>query len=172
MHTFLHIQSRFRAKRRLTSHSAAEVTNQSRTNGCLVTSRRCWPSAADEECYSSKRPSSTVAVNSSELNTKVSAIFSLVHFVPARRNCLFLPPVAPFMGPDGSSCHYIQWTFPALRCSDNTGQSSQIFHCNYIICYTLFPPLLQFCIVGLDHPAQLYTFMHAPCNVLYCYMTL
>ena len=38
-----------------------------------MTSGRCWPSAADEEWYSSKRPSSTVAVNSSELNTKVSA---------------------------------------------------------------------------------------------------
>ena len=33
----------------------------------------CWPSAADEEWYSPKRPSSTVAVN--ELNTKVSAFF-------------------------------------------------------------------------------------------------
>ena len=37
------------------------------TSGC------CWPSAADEEWYSPKRPSSTVAVNISELNTKVSA---------------------------------------------------------------------------------------------------
>ena len=34
-----------------------------------------WPSAADEEWYSPKRPSSTVAVNSSELNTTVSAYF-------------------------------------------------------------------------------------------------
>ena len=32
-------------------------------------------SAADEEWYSSKRPSSTVAVSSSELNAKVSAFF-------------------------------------------------------------------------------------------------
>ena len=65
----------FRAKRRLTSHSASEVADQSQVSGCLVTSGRCWPSAADEEWYSPKRPSSTVAVN--ELNTKVSA-FSLV----------------------------------------------------------------------------------------------
>ena len=28
----------------------------------LVTSGRCWPSAADEEWYSPKRPSSTVAI--------------------------------------------------------------------------------------------------------------
>ena len=38
-----------------------------------LTFGRCWPSAADEEWYSPKRPSSTVAVN--ELNTKVSAFF-------------------------------------------------------------------------------------------------
>ena len=62
----------FRAKRRLTSHSASEVASQSRTSGCLVT---CWPSAADEKWYSSKRLSSTVAVNSHGLNTKASAIF-------------------------------------------------------------------------------------------------
>ena len=68
----------FRAKRQLTSHSALEVADQSQTSGCLVTSGRCWPSAADEEWYSPKRPSSTVAVNSSELNTKVSAPFPLV----------------------------------------------------------------------------------------------
>ena len=51
------------------------VADQSPTSGCLVTSGRCWPSAADEEWYSPKRPSSTVTVNSSELNTKVSAFF-------------------------------------------------------------------------------------------------
>ena len=33
------------------------------------------PSAADEEWYSSKRPSSTVAVNRSELNAKMSTFF-------------------------------------------------------------------------------------------------
>ena len=66
----------FRAKRRLTSHSASEVADQSQVSGCLVTFGRCWPSAADEEWYSPKRPSSTVAVyNNSELNTKVSAFF-------------------------------------------------------------------------------------------------
>ena len=65
----------FQAKRRLTSHIASEVADQSRTSGCLVTSVRCWPSAADGEWYSLKRPSSTVAVSSSELNTKVSAFF-------------------------------------------------------------------------------------------------
>ena len=43
-----------------------------------MTSGRCWPSTADEERYSPKSPSSSMAVNSSELNTKVSA-FSLVH---------------------------------------------------------------------------------------------
>ena len=66
----------FRAKRQLTLHSASEVASQSRTSGCLVTSGRHWPSAADEEWYSPKRPSSTVAVNSSELKTKV-IVFSL-----------------------------------------------------------------------------------------------
>ena len=71
----MNFPSVFRAKRRLTSHSASGVTDQSCTSGCLVTSGRCWPSAADEEWYSLKRPSSTVAVNSSELNTKVSAFF-------------------------------------------------------------------------------------------------
>ena len=82
-----------------------------------VTSGHCRPSAADEEWYSQKRPSSTVSVNSSELNTKVSA-FSLVCFVPARQNafsCLFfapfgeldaLPLFTPFVRPDGSSHHY------------------------------------------------------------------
>ena len=62
-----------RVKRQLTSHSASEVADQSQVSGCLVIFGRCWPSAADEECYSPKRPSSTVAVN--ELNTKVSAFF-------------------------------------------------------------------------------------------------
>ena len=64
----------FRVKQRLTSYSASEVANQSGTSGCLVTSGRCWPSAADEEWYSPKRPSSTVAINSSGLNAKVSAL--------------------------------------------------------------------------------------------------
>ena len=58
--------------------------------------------------------------------------FSLVHFVPARRNCLFLPPIVPYVGLDGTASVYVlcetrwylvplQWTFPALRCSDNAG---------------------------------------------------
>ena len=51
------------------------------TSGC------CLPSAANEEWYSPKRPSSTVAVNSSELNTKVSA-FSLV--LVSIINCCFV----------------------------------------------------------------------------------
>ena len=73
----------FRAKRRLTSHSASEVADQSQVSGRLVTSGRCWPSAADEEGYSPKRPSSTVAVyNNSELNTKVSAFFLSIHGSP------------------------------------------------------------------------------------------
>ena len=42
------------AKWELTSHSTSEVTNQSRTSGCLVTSGCCWPSAVDEEWYSPK----------------------------------------------------------------------------------------------------------------------
>ena len=49
--------------------------SQSQTSGCLETSGHCWPSAADETWYFTKRPSSTVAVNSSGLNTKVSAFF-------------------------------------------------------------------------------------------------
>ena len=75
IHPCTNFTSVFRAKRRLPSHSASEVADQSQVSGCLVTSGRCWPSAADEEWYSPKRPSSTVAVN--ELNTKVSH-FSLV----------------------------------------------------------------------------------------------
>ena len=51
------------------------------TSGC------CWPSAADEEWYSPKRPSSTVAVNSSEPNTKASALFL----------CYTLPEFPPFI---------------------------------------------------------------------------
>ena len=38
------------------------IVYQSRIGGCLVTSGRCQPSAAKEEWYSLKRPSSTVAV--------------------------------------------------------------------------------------------------------------
>ena len=76
IHPCTNFTSVFRAKRRLTSHSASEVADQSQVSGCLVTSGRCWPSAADEEWYSPKRPSSTVAVN--ELNTKVSH-FSLAY---------------------------------------------------------------------------------------------
>ena len=111
----MNFTSVFRAKRRLTSHSASEVADQSQVSGCLVTFGRCWPSAADEEWYSPKSPSSTVAVN--ELNTKVSAFFLSI-LVPARRNafsCLLLRPswdwtalplFTPFVGPDGSSYHY------------------------------------------------------------------
>ena len=90
----------------------------------------CWPSAADEEWHSTKRPSSTVAVNSSELNTKASAFSLYCSFqldgVP------FLPPFAPFVGLDGTASVYalhgtrwqlapLRWTFPAFRCSDNAG---------------------------------------------------
>ena len=46
-----------------------------RYDNCLVTSGHCWPNAADEEWHSPKRASSTVTVNSNELNTKVSALF-------------------------------------------------------------------------------------------------
>ena len=60
----------------LTSWSTSEVANQSQTSGCLVTSGGSWPSSADEKWYSPKRPSSTEAVNSSELNTKESAFFN------------------------------------------------------------------------------------------------
>ena len=104
------------------------VKDLARLGGCLVSSGRSWPSAADE-WYSPKRPSSTLAVDSNELNTKVSA-FSLVHFVLDRRNCLFLPPVALCVGLHGTASVCIlrgttwqlaplQWVFPALRCSDN-----------------------------------------------------
>ena len=41
--------------------NSSEVAHQSRTSGCLVAGL-CWPSAADEEWYSSKMPSSTVTV--------------------------------------------------------------------------------------------------------------
>ena len=58
---------------------ATGVTDQSRTSGCLVISGRCWPSAADEEWHSPKRPYSTLAVNRSELNTKLSAFFFCTH---------------------------------------------------------------------------------------------
>ena len=44
-------------------------------------SGRCWSSAADEEWYSPKRPSNTVAVNSSGLNAKVSTFFLVLGFV-------------------------------------------------------------------------------------------
>ena len=69
---------------RLSSHSASEVADQSHMSGCLVTSGHCWPSAADEEWYSLKRPSSTVAVNRSELNAKVSAFFFCTYICVGR----------------------------------------------------------------------------------------
>ena len=114
----------------VTSYSALEVANQSRTSGCLVTSGHCWPSAADEEWYSLKGPSSTVTVNSSEFNTKLS--FSIVYFIPARRNCLFLASCCTLRGTRRHCLCYalcgtrrqlapLWWTFPALRCSDNAG---------------------------------------------------
>ena len=42
--------------------SISGVASQSSTSGCLVTSGRCWPGAADEEWHSLKRCSSTVAI--------------------------------------------------------------------------------------------------------------
>ena len=41
------------------------------TSGCLVISGHCRPSAADEEWYSPKRPSSTVVVQQGDLYTEV-----------------------------------------------------------------------------------------------------
>ena len=41
-----------------------DVADQSQIDGCLVMSGHCLPSAADEEWYSSKRPSSTVVTTS------------------------------------------------------------------------------------------------------------
>ena len=43
-------------------------------HGCLVTSRCCWPKAADEEWYYLKRPSSAVAVQCSDLYAEMSTI--------------------------------------------------------------------------------------------------
>ena len=51
------------------SVSTLGVANQSHASGCLVTSGHCWPSAADEEWYSPKKPSSTVAVQHSSGNS-------------------------------------------------------------------------------------------------------
>ena len=45
------------------------------TSGCLVIFGHCRPSAADEEWYSLKRPSSTVVVQQGDLYTEV-----LYHF--------------------------------------------------------------------------------------------
>ena len=43
---------------------------QSPKGGCLVTSRCCLPSTADEEWYSPKRPSSTVVESKGSLTTR------------------------------------------------------------------------------------------------------
>ena len=43
---------------------------QSLKGGCLVTPRRCLPSAADEEWYSLKRPYSTVVESNNSLTTQ------------------------------------------------------------------------------------------------------
>ena len=48
------------------------AADQLQVSGCLVTSRCCLPSAADEEWHSSKRPNSTTAVNSLPVFTEVS----------------------------------------------------------------------------------------------------
>ena len=45
----------FRAKWQFNIIGISGVASQSCTSGCLVTSGHCWPSAADEEWYSSKR---------------------------------------------------------------------------------------------------------------------
>ena len=90
-----------------------------------------WSSTADKEWYSIKRPSSTVAVNSNELNTRWVP-FSIVYSISARWNCLFLPPVVPYVELDGTASVYalhetrwqlalLWWTFPVLRCSYNVG---------------------------------------------------
>ena len=68
-----------------------------------MTFGRCWPSAADEEWYSPKRSSSTVAVN--ELNTKVSAFFP--HYTLSTHKLLVHVMLLP---PEGSA---IPW--PAAR---------------------------------------------------------
>ena len=59
-----------------------------------MTSGHCWPSAADEEWYSPKRPFSTVAVNSTvPMQTAVDAqyrdespLFLTLYIIPARQN--------------------------------------------------------------------------------------
>ena len=65
-----------RAKRYDQNQNGSGVTDQSLTSVCLVTSRRCKLSAADEEWYSLKRPSSTVAVQKSNLYAEVSTILT------------------------------------------------------------------------------------------------
>ena len=85
--------------------STGRVDHRCLLDGCLVTSGHCWPSAADEEWYSLKRPSSTVAVNRGELNAKVSAFFFST-FPPSLMELPFLATYAPYVGLDGSSYHY------------------------------------------------------------------
>ena len=50
--------------------SGVAAAPQSPKGGCLVTPRRRLPSAADEEWYSPKRPSSTVVESNSSLTTQ------------------------------------------------------------------------------------------------------
>ena len=100
----------------------------------------CDWSATCEALVFSEKASSTVAVNSSELNTKVSAFFLSI-FVPARRNafsCLLLRPswdwtalplFMPFVEPDGSSHHY-GGRLLHLGAVTTQGRSSQVFHCH------------------------------------------
>ena len=58
-------------------HSSSAALGQQHPE---VTAPGCWASAADEEWYSLKRSSSTVAVKSSELNTKVSPFFDSIFY--------------------------------------------------------------------------------------------
>ena len=118
------------------NHSASEVTDQSRTSGCLVTSGRCWPSAADEEWHSPKRPSSTVTVNSSGLNTKLSA-FSPVYCIYSLPLCM-PPATPPSVVPDADAATSLTPQTPATPSTSGKDKGTAACYAVHTIALSVF----------------------------------
>ena len=108
----------------LARQSSSLYHQQSLTTGCLVSSGRCKPSAVDDEWYSTKRPSSTVAVQHSGLYAEVSTIF---HFYSSFHLdgiiiCIYLL-LCPSWDQKVFSFHYGGRRLHIFMCSDTAGVS-------------------------------------------------
>ena len=74
----------------------------------LVTSGRCWPSAADEEWYSPKRPSSTVAIqHSSGSSIQRWVTFFRLYASILSRQCSMTSTISPTYGKLPLSEHWL-----------------------------------------------------------------